>query len=268
MRDKALAASHLEEENISVIDVGSGTGFTTEGIVQYVDPARVTCVDQSPQQMQHARRKPALQDCSFQLGDAENIPYPDDSFDRYVSAGSIEYWPDPQRGIDEAYRVTKSGGRAVMIGPLHPVFPLSRWMADVWMLFPTEDEYRHWFEEAGFTDLQVTYVKPHWFVGKGNYALVLSGKKPAPGAGPGALRSRPKPESDEESGNWLVSAGRLALGSLAGFYFIPMAIILHFRSLLVGPAEPGQQIVALNFYQKGLLSALAVTIVALLWIFS
>ncbi len=35
-------------------------------------------------------------------GDAEELPFRTDSFDRYVSAGSIEYWPEPQRGIREA----------------------------------------------------------------------------------------------------------------------------------------------------------------------
>ena len=39
-------------------------------------------------------------------GDAEDLPFATDSFDRYVSAGSIEYWPEPQRGIKEAYRCT------------------------------------------------------------------------------------------------------------------------------------------------------------------
>ena len=75
-------------------------------------------------------------------GDAEDLPLPTDGFDRYVSAGSIEYWPDPQRGIREAYRVVKSGGLACLIGPVHPTFCLSRFFADVWMLFPTEAEYK------------------------------------------------------------------------------------------------------------------------------
>ena len=52
-----------------------------------------------------------------------------------------EYWPEPQRGICEAYRVVRPGGLACMIGPVHPTFPLSRAMADLWMLFPTEEEY-------------------------------------------------------------------------------------------------------------------------------
>ena len=74
-------------------------------------------------------------------GDAEDLPLATDGFDRYVSAGSIEYWPDPQRGIREAYRVIKPGGLACLIGPVHPTFWLSRFFADVWMLFPTEAEY-------------------------------------------------------------------------------------------------------------------------------
>ena len=74
-------------------------------------------------------------------GDAEDLPFATDSFDRYVSAGSIEYWPEPQRGIKEAYRVIREGGLACLIGPVHPTFWLSRWFADVWMLFPTEAEY-------------------------------------------------------------------------------------------------------------------------------
>ena len=38
---------------------------------------------------------------------------------------SIEYWPDQQRGIKEAYRVLKLGGKACVIGPVYPTFWLS-----------------------------------------------------------------------------------------------------------------------------------------------
>jgi SAM-dependent methyltransferase len=64
--------------------------------------------------------------CVCVQGDAEDLPFAADSFDRYVSAGSIEYWPEPQRGITEAYRVTKPGGVACIIGPVYPTHPLSR----------------------------------------------------------------------------------------------------------------------------------------------
>jgi MPBQ/MSBQ methyltransferase len=45
------------------------------------------------------------------------------------------------RHARQAYRVIKPGGLACLIGPVHPTFWLSRFFADVWMLFPTEDEY-------------------------------------------------------------------------------------------------------------------------------
>eukprot|EP00166_Cyanidium_caldarium_P002943 ctg_2849.g534 len=110
MRDASLRQAGLEAgtgqspEAFSVVDVGGGTGFCTEGVVKYVAPACVTLLDQSPHQMQVARRKPTLQGVKLVQGDAEALPFPTDTFDRYVSAGSIEYWPEPQRGVAEAYR--------------------------------------------------------------------------------------------------------------------------------------------------------------------
>lgn len=35
----------------------------------------------------------------------------------------------------------KEGGTACMIGPVHPTAPVSRFFADMWMLFPKEEEY-------------------------------------------------------------------------------------------------------------------------------
>lgn len=37
--------------------------------------------------------------------------------------------------------MVKEGGLACMIGPVHPTFFISRFFADMWMLFPTEQEY-------------------------------------------------------------------------------------------------------------------------------
>ncbi|KAM0883873.1 hypothetical protein ACQ4PT_031343 [Festuca glaucescens] len=150
MRDVAMDEhANLRRPNLKVVDVGGGTGFTTLGIVRHVDPENVTLIDQSPHQLNKARQKKALKGVNIMEGDAEDLPFPADTFDRYVSAGSIEYWPDPQRGIKEAYRVLSTGGLACIIGPVRPTFWLSRFFADMWMLFPTEQEYIEWFERAG-----------------------------------------------------------------------------------------------------------------------
>lgn len=259
MRDEALELGQLEEPGLSVIDVGSGTGFTTEGIVRHVPPGQVTCVDQSPHQMSKAKKKPSLQGCTFQLGDAENIPFGTDEFDRYVSAGSIEYWPDPQRGINEAYRVIKPGGIALMIGPLEPENGIARFIANTWMLFPKEEEYLHWFREAGFQDIRVRYVKPHWVTGRGEYGIAVSGVKPQPGQSPGAARTMEEETPQRTTiGRQFQLAGRVMIGSLAGFLFIPAALFGYLRRAFSGQQDmPEEYRERLNGYQ---VAALAVII--------
>src|SRR4051794_39148869 len=148
MRDAALALARLDDPALEVVDVGAGTGFATEAIVRKVAPERVTMLDQSPHQLARARRKRALSGVTKVLGDAEALPFATDSCDRYVSTGSIEYWPDPQRAIAEAYRVLRPGGVATAGGPLRRAHPLARRLSDAWMLFPSDGEYTAWMGGA------------------------------------------------------------------------------------------------------------------------
>ena len=263
MREKCLDLIDWSEvEHLQVIDVGSGTGFTTQGIVQRVPAKNVTCVDQSHHQMERAMNKPDLQNCRFRVGDAEDIPFPDDTFDRYVSAGSIEYWPNPQQGANEAYRVTKEGGQALLIGPIQPVNPVSRMIANTWMLFPPENDYHLYWQEAGFVDVDWVYVRPSWQENE-RYGIGIVGTKPAPGkspkAGKVAARAQRALVQAEPDGGYLgrdlLLLGRVLVGSAAGFLFIPMALIAHVTAPLrgiEGPHEP------LNSDQKKVLVGIGV----------
>ncbi|GMP90833.1 hypothetical protein CsSME_00041793 [Camellia sinensis var. sinensis] len=194
MRDDALEPADLSDRNLIVVDVGGGTGFTTLGIIRRVDAKNVTILDQSPHQLAKAKQKEALKECKIVEGDAEDLPFGTDYADRYVSAGSIEYWPDPQRGIKEAYRVLKLGGKACLIGPVYPTFSLSRFFADVWMLFPKEEEYIEWFEKAGFKDVQLKRIGPKWYRGVRRHGLIMgcsvTGVKSASGDSPLQVRLR------------------------------------------------------------------------------
>jgi MPBQ/MSBQ methyltransferase len=240
MRAQALAAARLDEPGLEVLDAGAGTGFTTEGIVERVDPGRVTMLDQSPHQLAKARRKPALAACRKLLGDAERLPFGDEAFDRYVSAGSIEYWPDPQRGIAEAHRVLRPGGVGVVIGPVEPANPVLRRLSSTWMLFPAEAQYRDWFERAGFADVRVQALAPDWYRGRSPYGVAVAGTKPAakPGAERGGAREggseRAAAVEDRTAPMTLVDrlrfAGRFAIGSAAGALFVPIGALLALRA--------------------------------------
>jgi MPBQ/MSBQ methyltransferase len=232
MRDQALAAARLDRPDLDTLDAGAGTGFTTEGIVAHVDASRVTMLDQSPHQLARAGRRPALAACRRLLGDAEALPFADDSFDRYVSAGSIEYWPDPQRGIAEAYRVLRAGGVGVVIGPVRPAGRLARALADAWMLFPTEEQYRAWFERAGFVEVTLHPVAPDWYRDRRvPYAVSVTATKPAPGPSPLALAP---PAEDVRAPIGPVArlrvAARFVAGSIAGALFVPIALAMSVRA--------------------------------------
>src|SRR4051794_28895501 len=188
MRDEALAIARLDRPDLDVVDVGAGTGFTTTGIVRRgVAPERVTMVDQSPHQLARARRKRALDAVAKRIGDAEDLPLATDAVDRYVSAGSIEYWPAPQRAIAEAYRVVRPRGVAVIVGPLRRTHPLARRLSDAWMLFPSDAQYAAWMRAAGFEDLRRVAVAPEWWRPEwDDYGAAIAGGKPAAGASPPA----------------------------------------------------------------------------------
>jgi MPBQ/MSBQ methyltransferase len=233
MRAQALSLARLDEPELATLDVGAGTGFTTEGVVEAVAAERVTMLDQSPHQLAVAARKPALADCRRVHGDAESLPFETDSFDRYVSAGSVEYWPEPELAVAEAYRVLRPGGVALIVGPLPPPNRIARRLADLWMLFPPEADYRRWFEAAGFSDLRTAYVAPAWFRGdRGRYALAIAGTKD--GAGPPPLARAPAERLAEPMtpAGRLRFAARFVAGSIAGALFIPIALALAIRAKL------------------------------------
>ena len=235
MRTEALAPAKLDTPTLKVADVGGGTGFCTQGIVQTIDPSNVTLLDQSPHQLAKARAKPDLQGVTIVEGDAEDLPFATDSFDRYVSAGSIEYWPEPQRGICEAYRILKPGGIACLIGPVHPTHPLSRTMADVWMLFPTEEEYIEWFTNAGFSDVEVHRIGPSWYRGVRRHGLIMgcsvTGVKRGEGESPLGLGVKQE-KSEALNTNPLAFLLRLVLGTTAGFYYFLLPVYMWLKNLV------------------------------------
>jgi MPBQ/MSBQ methyltransferase len=236
MREEALAAARLDDAGLETLDAGAGTGFATAGIVERVAPERVTMLDQSPHQLARSRRRAELQGCRRVLGDAEALPFAADAFDRYVSAGSIEYWPDPQRGVAEAYRVLRPGGVGVVIGPVRPAGRMARALADAWMLFPAVEEYRGWFERAGFADVTVHPVAPAWYRdARSPYAVAIAGVKPAPGPSPLAAHLGPPAEelaAPSTARDRARVALRFAAGSAIASAWVPIAAALTLRARL------------------------------------
>ena len=152
MRDEAIGWLELDGGE-RVLDVGCGTGFATEGLLQHVET--VYGLDQSPHQLEKAYAKFGRSGpVRFTRGDAERLPYQDDTFDAVWSSGSIEYWPNPVDALEECRRVVKPGGRVLIVGPDYPANTVFQKLADAIMLFYDEDEADRMFREAGFEEFE------------------------------------------------------------------------------------------------------------------
>lgn len=148
MRSEAISMLDLEERD-RVLDVGCGTGFATEGLLEQVD--EVHGLDQSSHQLERAYAKFGKDGpVRFYRGDAERLPFHDDAFDVVWSSGSIEYWPDPVATLREFRRVVKPGGSVLIVGPDSPKSTIFERLAAAIMLFYDETEADRMFDAAGF----------------------------------------------------------------------------------------------------------------------
>ncbi|PSQ67175.1 MAG: SAM-dependent methyltransferase [Halobacteriales archaeon SW_9_67_24] len=140
-----------------VLDVGCGTGFATEGLLERTE--RVHGLDQSRHQLERAWAKFGKNDrVRFYRGDAERLPFADDAFDAVWSSGSIEYWPDPVAALREFRRVVRPGGGVLVVGPDAPHSSVFERVADAIMLFYDEDEADRMFDAAGFERFEITHA--------------------------------------------------------------------------------------------------------------
>jgi ubiquinone/menaquinone biosynthesis C-methylase UbiE len=98
-----------------VLDVACGAGNT--GIAAARRFAKVTGLDYVPGLLDHARersRAELIDDATWVEGDAQQLPFPDNSFDIVMSTFGVMFAPDQQRAADEMVRVCRPGGRIAM----------------------------------------------------------------------------------------------------------------------------------------------------------
>lgn len=134
-----------------VLDVGCGTGYATVALRERV--GEVHGLDQSPDQLRRARAKLGG-DVPLYRGDAERLPFADDSFDAIWSSGSIEYWPDPPAALREFRRVGRPGAPVLVVGPNEPRTRPFRKLADAIMRFYGEEQATAWFQAADLEDVE------------------------------------------------------------------------------------------------------------------
>jgi ubiquinone/menaquinone biosynthesis C-methylase UbiE len=94
-----------------VLDVAAGNGNATLAAARRF--AEVTSTDYVPALLEGGRRRAAAEgvDVTFEVADAEALPYPDAKFDVVLSTFGVMFAPNHQQAASELERVCRPGGR-------------------------------------------------------------------------------------------------------------------------------------------------------------
>ena len=118
---------------MTVLDLASGTGEPALSLAKALGPqGRVVATDLVPEMLEFAKENAAAQGISnieFRVADAEQLPFPDQEFDRVTSRFGIMFFPDIAKAMSEIRRVLRPGGRVcfAVFGSLdeNPMFQVS-----------------------------------------------------------------------------------------------------------------------------------------------
>jgi arsenite methyltransferase len=121
-----------------VLDLGCGAGTDSLVAAQMVgQTGQVTGLDMTPEMLAKARASAAelgTANVEFVEGEAERLPFPDESFDVVISNGVIDLVPDKDAVFWEIVRVLKPGGRIQVadVTIQNPVSAEGRRNIDLW----------------------------------------------------------------------------------------------------------------------------------------
>ena len=157
VRKVAVAKANVQAGKWAA-DIGAGTGFITEELIQ--NGLKVIAVDQSEAMLEEMKKKFGRFDIiDYRVGEFNNLPIQNETVD-YIFANMYLHHVDlPQVAIDEMVRALKPGGKVIITDMDEHEFEfLKEEHHDRWMGFKRED-VEHWLREAGLENVEVECVE-------------------------------------------------------------------------------------------------------------
>jgi ArsR family transcriptional regulator len=173
---------------LDVVDAGCGEGYLTVEAAAWA--SRVVAVDRSKDMLRRARqlaRKRGVHNVVWRVGEIEKLPLDDASADVVLLSQALHHANDPVRGVAEASRVTRPGGRVLVLDlRAHGQEWVKSRLGDQWLGF-TDERLGDLLGGTGLEDVRVhvgARLKGDPFT-----VLVASGRKPGAAARPARTRS-------------------------------------------------------------------------------
>jgi fatty-acid O-methyltransferase len=103
-------ATQVDLSGKQVLEVGCGHGGGASYVMRTLGPASYTGLDLNPAGIAFCRERHNLPGMDFVRADAQNLPFPDQSFDAVINIESSHCYPQFSRFLDEVARVLRPGG--------------------------------------------------------------------------------------------------------------------------------------------------------------
>ncbi len=142
-----------------IADLGAGEGTVSQLLARRAK--RVIAVDNAEKMVEFGSelaRSHSVKNLEYRLGDLERLPIADAEVDVAFFSQSLHHAQHPQCAMAEAHRVTKPGGRVIVLDLLKHNFEEARAMyADLWLGF-TKVELQRMIRAAGFANVSTAIV--------------------------------------------------------------------------------------------------------------
>ncbi len=181
---RKLAKALDRDEAAYILDVATGTGDVAIEIAQSSPRSRVTGIDPSVNMLAEGNKKlehlGLTERVQLLEGDAQALPFDDNTFDASVISFGIRNVPDRRLGLSEMVRVTQAGGRIVVLElneprggvvgfaarmHVHHMVPLLgawlsssdeyKYLQQSIAVFPEPKEFAAMMEQAGIRDIEM-----------------------------------------------------------------------------------------------------------------
>jgi ubiquinone/menaquinone biosynthesis C-methylase UbiE/predicted transcriptional regulator len=144
---------------LTIADLGAGEGTLSLMLAQRGE--RVIAVDSSEKMVEYGAgvaERHGIGNLEYRLGDLEDLPIGNGEVDLALFHQSLHHALHPQRAIEEAWRVLRSGGRIAILDLVKHGFEEARELyADVWLGF-SKVELLGFLRNAQFHSIEVTPV--------------------------------------------------------------------------------------------------------------
>lgn len=98
---------------MDLLDAGCGPAPMISLLSEKYPEQHYTGLDLTPAMIEQAQKK-NIPNATFVVGDCENFPFEDNSFDSIICSNSFHHYPNPQAFFDSVQRCLRPGGRLIL----------------------------------------------------------------------------------------------------------------------------------------------------------